>query len=391
MTEERIICPKCRTEIPLSEALTSRIEERLRKSFEEQAQQEVRRLEDHYKSALAEERQKAREKVKEEIGLELSDLQEQLKEKATKLEEGQKRELELMRKQRELEDQKKNLDLELERRLQGERTKIEKVIIDRVTEEQRLKDVEKDKQLFDLRKQIDELRRKAEQGSQQTQGEAAELDLEATLRSAFPDDEILPVPKGVRGADLVQRVLSPGGKQCGTIAWEVKNTKAWSDGWLTKLRDDQRALKADLAVIVTTALPKDVKHFGAIEGIWVTDLATVLGLAGALRSQLLHVASARATAKGRGTKMELLYTYLTGTEFRQRVEAVVEAFNGLRDDLERERRAMETNWAKREKQIVRALGGLAGMYGDMQGIVGTSLPKVRHLELPAPEDTGEHN
>ncbi len=277
----------------------------------------------------------------------------------------------------------------MERRLQEERTKVEKATTERAVEEHRLKDLEKDKQLADLREQIQHLKRRAEQGSQQTQGEVAELELEAALGAAFPDDEILPVRKGMRGADLVQRVVSPDGKQCGNIAWEVKNTKTWSDSWLGKLREDQRSLKADLGVIVTTALPKQVSHFGFLDGVWVANPATALGLGSALRAQLAQVASARAAAKGKGTKMELLYTYLTGTEFRQRVEAVVEAFMGLRDDLERERRAMETSWAKREKQILRAFGGLAGLYGDMQGIVGASLPKVRQLELAPPEAEGK--
>lgn len=389
MAEERITCPKCGAEIPLSEALTSKIEERLRGSYQEQAKETERKLAEHYQKALSEAQTKALEKAQEQVSLQLADMKEELQEKTQKLQDTQKRELELLRKQRELEDQRKNLDLELERKLQEQKAWVEKAAIERVTEQQRLKDLEKEKQLTDLREQIEELRRKAEQSSQQAQGEVAELDLERVLQEAFPDDEFAPVPKGIRGADVVQRVVGPNGKPCGTIAWEVKNTKAWSNTWLPKLRDDQRNLKADIAVIVSTVLPGDVRHFSFVDGLWVTDRATALGLASALRVQLVHVTSARAASKGKGTKMELLYNYLTGTEFRQRVEAVVEAFHGLRDELERERRAMETNWARREKQIGRAETALAGMYGDMQGIVGPSLPKVRHLELAPPETKEE--
>jgi hypothetical protein len=233
-----------------------------------------------------------------------------------------------------------------------------------------------------LQDQIEDLKRKATQGSQQAQGEIAELGLEAVLSSEFPQDQIAPVPKGVRGADVVQVVVDSQGRGCGTIAWEMKNTKNWSDGWLEKLRDDQRGLKADVAVIVSSVLPKGMERFGRVDGVWITESQCVLGLATALRSSLIHVAQARSVAEGRGTKMESLYSYLTGNEFRQRVEAVVEAFVSMQGDVEKERRSMESIWAKREKQITRAITGLAGMYGDMQGIVGAPLPKVAQLEMP---------
>jgi hypothetical protein len=165
--------------------------------------------------------------------------------------------------------------------------------------------------------------------------------------------------------------------------WESKNTKSWSDGWLTKVREDQRALKAAVAVIVTAVLPKGVREFALTENVWVCSPSVAVGLATALRSSLVQVAAARATAEGKGSKMEGLYSYLTGAEFRQRVEAVVEAFVSMKEDLDRERRAIEASWAKREKQIGRAVQGLAGMYGDMQGIVGQTLPRVATLELPA--------
>jgi len=385
MAEERITCPKCGAEIPLSEALTSRIEDRLRRSFQEQTREAERKLAEQHQRTLNEVQAKALEKAREEVSLQLADMKGELQERTQKLQESQKQELGLLKRQRELEDERKNLELEVERRLQEQKAQVEKAAIERLAEQHKLKDLEKDKQLNDLREQIEGLKRKAEQSSQQVQGEVAELDLERALQQAFPDDEFVPVPKGIRGVDLVQRVLGPAGKPCGTIAWEVKNTRAWSNAWLSKLRDDQRNLKADIAVIVSTVLPDDVRHFGLVDAVWVSDSATALALASAFRVQLLQVASVRAASKGKGSKMELLYTYLTGTEFRQRVEGAVEAFRDLRDDLERERRAMEANWARREKQIARAITSLAGMYGDMQGIVGPSLPKVRHLELAPPE------
>jgi hypothetical protein len=386
--DEKISCPKCGAEIPLSEALTARIEERLRRSFQDQALEAEKKLNEQHQRALREIEAKAFEKACEGVTLQLADLKAQLQEKDQKLQQTQKQELTLLRKQRELEDERRNLELEVERKLQEQKAQVEKAAIDRLAEQHRLKEQEKDKQLNDLREQIEAWKRKAEQGSQQLQGEVAQLDLERALEDAFPDDEFTPVPKGIRGVDLIQRVSDASGKTCGTIAWEVKNTRNWSNAWLSKLRDDQRSLKADIAVIVTTILPDDVQNFRFVDGVWVTDRATALGLASAIRIQLLQVASARASAKGKGSRMDLLYSYLTGTEFRQRVEAVVEGFRGLREELDRERRAMEANWASREKQIARALSGVAGMYGDIQGIVGPSLPRVRHLELAAPQEGG---
>lgn len=365
---DTIACPHCGAQIPVSDALRAH----MRQDFEQTLQ--VR---------LAEEHAKALAQAKADLAIDHANLTAELTEKATQLEDSRTRELALLKKARALEDEKAALDLELERRLQAERTTIEQTVETRLAEQHRLRDLEKDKQLSDLRRQIEELKRKAEQGSQQNQGEAAELDLEAVLRTAFPQDEIAPVPKGIRGADVVQRVISPGGRACGCIVWEAKNTKAWSDGWLEKLRDDRRELKADVAAIATTALPKDVKHLALVEGVWVTDFTALPGLATALRAQLIQVASARAAAQGRGTKMEHLYDYLTGTDFRQRVEAIAEAFVAMKAELDRERRAIEKIWAAREKQLGRALSGLAGMYGDMQGLVGASLPKVAHLELGA--------
>lgn len=370
MSEDRVTCPTCGAEFALSDALTAGIETRLRAT-----------LEVEFAAATAAAERRAAAKAREDSDLKIQDLQEQVRENVEKLTTSRARELEFLKKQRELEEKESSAGLEFERRLREERSKIEELAVARIGEEHRLRDQEKDKQLGDLRKQIEDLKRKAEQGSQQMQGEAAELDFEGFLRSLFPQDDIAPVPTGIRGVDVVQRVIDPAGRVCGTIAWEVKNTKNWSDGWLAKLREDQRELKADVAVVVTRVLPPEVGRFGVLDGAWVSDHASIPGLATALRVALIQVARERAAAEGRGTKMECLYGYLTGTEFRQRVEAVVEAFVAMQQDLDRERRAAEASWAKREKQIGKAIANIAGMYGDMQGIVGSTLPTLPHLEL----------
>ncbi len=216
-----------------------------------------------------------------------------------------------------------------------------------------------------------------------------ELELEDLLRRHFPYDEIIPVPKGVHGGDTLQNVRDTAGCLCGSILWESKRTKAWSDAWLPKLRDDQRAAKAQIAAIVTLEMPKGLTTFASIDGVWVTSRACLFGLASALRAGLIEVAAAKRATEGRQEKMDLLYNYLSGPEFRHRVEGIVEAFMTLRQDLEIEKRAIQKIWAKREKQLDRAIANTAGLHGDLRGIVGASLPQIETLELPALSDESD--
>jgi len=202
------------------------------------------------------------------------------------------------------------------------------------------------------------------------------------VRRHFPFDTILPVAKGIHGGDVIHIVHDAAGIECGIILWESKRTKNWSDGWLPKLRDDQRAAKAHIAILISIELPKGVSTFECVDGIWVTCRACALALAAALRSGLIDAATARRSADGKQTKMEVLYTYLAGQEFRHRVEGIVESFATLKEDLEAEKRAMQRIWAKREKQLDRAITNTSGMYGDLQGIVGASLPSIASLDQP---------
>jgi hypothetical protein len=253
----------------------------------------------------------------------------------------------------------------------------------RFGEHQDLKIKEKDKLIEDLRKALDDAKRKSEQGSQERQGEVLEIDVEAELARRFPQDAILPVAKGARGADLVQEVRDHAMRVCGAIVWETKNARHWQRGWLDKVKQDQRAVGANLAVIVSTALPDGIVEFGCVDGVWVAGLRAWPALAVALREQLIQVAFAHAAAEGKHEKMEFLYRYLAGDQFRRRIEATVEAFTALRNGLTRERNAMERIWNEREKQIDRVLANTAGMYGEVRGIVGSSVPPVPALELDA--------
>jgi hypothetical protein len=229
---------------------------------------------------------------------------------------------------------------------------------------------------------IEELKRKAEQGSQQSQGEVLELELEELLRGRFPTDLIEPVAKGELGADVIQQVNGAVGQPAGIVLWETKRTKAWSDSWLAKLREDQRRCGADIALIISHALPKHIEHFDLMDGVWVAHPRCALPVAVALRQSLIELSSSRLVQQGQQTKMEQVYQYLTGNKFRQRIEAVVEKFNDMREDLDKERKFIGRQWAKRETQIVAVIESTVGMVGDLQAIAGKAMPEIASLEMP---------
>jgi hypothetical protein len=393
MNQKTIKCPKCGTQIELTKALSEDIEASIKKQYEdkiqkvkEEAEKKIKEKDSELESILSVERKKIEEKAKkaaaESLKLELTDLQEQLREKSEKFDKAQKLELDLRKQQRELKDRERQLVLELERKLDQERDKLIKNISSEIEEKHRLKGAEKDKQLEDMKRQIDDLKRKAELGSQKLKGEVLELDFETRLRNEFPFDVIEPVVSGVRGADILQTVKTQSAQVCGKILWETKRTQNWSYRWIEKLKADQRSAKAEIAVIVSETLPKELTQFRQIRGVWVSDIPSALNLAVALRVTLIQTARERKIQVGKKQKAELVYEYLTGTEFRNRVEAILESFVTLRNDLDKEKMAMEKLWSKREKQIEKVLLNLSGMHGDLEGIAGKALPVVKALELP---------
>lgn len=359
---------------------------------EDALRQEREALEATTRETLAKERDKlieqAKTRAREELGVELKDRDTQLADLRAKLSTAAETELALRKRERELTERTEQLQLEVDRRLEAERQKIREAVRKQADEEHQFRAREKDQQIDGLRKQIDELKRRAEQGSQQTQGEALEVALEDLLREAFAADRIEPVPKGVAGGDVVQRVFSAGGSDAGTILWEAKRTKNWSDGWLAKLRQDQRVANAAVSILVTTALPEGVTHFALIEGVWVCSWACATGLAAALRAGLLETAKASRALEGRHGKMEQVYQYLASPQFRHRVQGIVEAIVTMKNDLDAERRAIQKHWAKREKQIEQAVFSTAGMYGDLQGIIGGTLPEIEGMSLRQLESDG---
>jgi len=336
----------------------------------------------------AEELKKARASLSLDLAQkseQLADMTKLLAEREVKLAEAQKAQVEVLKKERELADAKQELDLTLEKRLLAGQAEIKAKAKKEAEGELGLKVQEKEQTIQAMQKQIEELKRKSEQGSQQLQGEVLELQLESSLRTSFPHDAILPVPKGEFGGDVIQEVTNLAGQPCGKILWESKRTRNWSDGWLAKLRNDQRTAKADAAIIVSDALPKSIEAFGEIDGVWVTSPKCSIPVAMAVRHFLIEVSSARKAGEGQQTKMELLYHYLTGPRFRHRVEAIVEMFTAMQEDLDRERRAMQKMWSKREQQIRGVMESTAGMYGDMQGIAGRSLQEIEGLGFDGPD------
>jgi hypothetical protein len=340
MTDPILTCPTCRTEIKLTESLAAPLVADIRRRFETQLAQkeaEVAAREAQQQAQLASARQAIA---------------------------------------------KREMDLTIQKQVQAELTAVRDKAKQETEAALSLRVREKEEQITSMQRQIEDLRRKAEQGSQQLQGEVQELALEALLRQKFPRDLFEPVPKGEFGGDLIHRVVDPTGQVVGSILWEAKRTKNWSDGWLGKLREDQRAAKADVALIVSHTLPKGLQTFDYIDGIWVTDPKCAVAVAVALRQSLLALSASRLAGEGQRTKMEMIYRYLTGPRFRHRIEAIVERFTDMQADLDRERKTMMRLWAKREEQIRGVVESTAGLYGDLQGIAGRSLLEIDGLELP---------
>ena len=417
MAEPIITCPHCQTEIHLTESLAAPLLAATRQRFEQQIarkdeeialrEQSVRnkerdvddarlamekqvadRVESQIQSERArivdEESRRARLSAAAELedkARELADLQDVLRVRNEKLAEAQQAQADLIRKQRELDDARRELDLTVEKRVQDGLDAVRVQARQEADDSLRLRVLEKDQTIASMQQKIEELKQKSEQGSQQLQGEALELELEGLLRAKFPFDAIDPVPKGEFGGDVLQRVFGQGGLSHGAMLWESKRTKHWSDGWLAKLRDDQRAAKAEVAILISQALPKDVETFGLIDGVWVAHPRVAMQVATVLRHSLIQVGMAKLSTDGQQTKTEMVYQYLTGPRFRQRVEAIVEAFSSMKEDLDRERKAIMKQWAKRDEQIERVMLATVGMYGDLQGIAGKSLQEISGMEL----------
>jgi hypothetical protein len=386
MSEQTIKCPKCGHKFPVTEALTAQITSKLKEEFETASREREKIVKEEYAQKLNLERGrllKAAQKEAEELASKkLVALREQLSVQRKELERTRAKEEDVQRRERALNAKERDIESAIAEKVELARKKAVRDATEKAELEHEKRDLQHEKVVSDLRKQLIDAKRKLDQGSQQTQGEAIELELERVLMKAFPEDKIKPIAKGRQGADVLQVVLGADGEPCGAIVWESKNTSTWSNAWLPKLRTDQRREKAELAVIVSTSLPKGVSRFAQIGGVWVADFSVAVGLAAALRANLIDLAQAKLSAQsGKSGKMQILYEYLMSTEFRQRVEAIVEAFTNLNDDLSKERESMQRFWAKREKQLQLVLQNVSGMVGDIQAI-SPAFPRIKRLELP---------
>lgn len=405
MSDQIITCPKCGEQIPLNDALTGDIRDQLKLELErevvekekqlvirEKALQESKKsVDEEVLRKLETEKAKilkvAEEKAAKKLELEILDLKKADEEKEKELDEMRKKAMDSMDKTRELEARDKKRELEFSQKMDEATKKIAEQARQDADEASRMKLAEKDKQMEQLKKALEEANRKAEQGSMQVQGDAQETDLKLALQSAFNTDTIEDVPTGIKGADLVQTVFSSMAQRQGIILWESKNAKAWKAEWVTKLKDDQGSIKADIVIIATQVLPDDITTFGFRDGVWITAYKYAVPLAATLRYQLLEMNRVKQSLVGKDAKMELLYNYLGGSEFKNRIETIVLAFMSLKSGLDAEKRAMEKIWSRREKEIDRVMKNTTGFYGDLEGIMGVAvLPSIQALELPSGDD-----
>lgn len=343
--------------------------------------------------AIAVERQSitksVREELRKEIEPELESERKKASELASQLETAQKAELALRQQRDHLEQRAKALDLEVARKVDEQRQAIQEQASKDADEKVRLRLAEKDKTISDMQLKIEEAQRKATQGSQQMQGEVLELDFESTLRQFFPQDIVDPVKTGARGGDVLQRILGAMGRPVGTIFWETKRAQSWGGDWAAKAKQDAAEAKAEVAIIVSEVLPKGIQDFGPFEGVWVTRQAHAVVLGIALRQGVISTAEARLGAEGKESKMERLYAYMIGNEFRAILEGIALPFRELHDELLAEKRTTQSRWRRQERRIERVLSSVAGLQGDLKGIAGSEMPELPGFEPGVESDEEE--
>jgi len=368
-----IICPHCKKEFEISEAFKHQIEEQITAQTSLQHKKELEKTK-------KEAEENAVKKITEEMSLKLKDKENETEETKERNEKLKEELLEKSKMMRELKEKDEQRELEMQKKIEIEQEKIKLEVQKKVEEENHFKLAQKDKQLQDTLKELEDARRKLQQGSQQAQGETFELEFEKLLQQQYPNDKIIPVGKGVRGGDIIQEVWDRRGNNVGKILWELKNTKTWSEGWVDKLKSDKRAINAEEAVLISEIMPSDMKTAGFRNSIWVTQRNFFIPLADTIRAKLIQLYDVKNAVKGKDEKMEALFQYLSGIEFRHRVEGIIEAFSNMQDEIEKEKRYFSNKWARDEKNIRQVIDNTYGMHGDFKGIVGKALPQIKGLE-----------
>jgi len=404
-----IICPECGASINVSEILYQQLHDKIRREYETKHTKRDKEFEKKWKSLeeekkiIEKEKESLKEKIDSEIqnGLksektkleksikakienekaeELKELQKELNEKSDQLKDLNKSKAEIQRLKREKDELRDKILLEKETELSQKISEVKNEAKKKADEDNYLKIKEKEMIIEALKNQLDEAKRKAEQGSGQLKGEVQEIEIENMLRQSYPTDEIIEIKKGQRGADILQNVRNNLGMNCGKIYYESKRTQAFQNAWLQKLKDDNLAIKADILVLVTEALPTDVEKYTNRDGIWICTFNEVKGLSCVLRHAILKIFDVTCTQENKGSKMELLYNYLTSQEFKGQFEAILEGFKSLHDSYADEKLKMQKIWKEREKQLEKILSNAVGFYGSLKGIAGTSIPDIEMLE-----------
>lgn len=414
MATETIVCPKCGEQFPLESALTESIRISERGILQEEIDAAHRREEaakgalstreaeiENERAALqaqvatevAKQRPQVEAQIRDQLSTEYASQLEAQGERntelMTKLKEAQSAETEALKAKQKAELKAQSVDVEVEKRVSAQADLIKTAAQATAEETSKFKILELEKKLEDMTDKLSEAKRRAEQGSQQLQGEVFELNFESILTHAFPEDEIEEVKKGQSGADCLQRLKARVGRSTASILWETKTAQKWASPWLEKAKRDRHNAKADVVVIVSGVLPKDVDHFGPSNGVWITSPGYAVQLGHALREGILHAHSARHAAAGRETKATRMYDYLTGPEFAGRLQEIAEPFIQMKADLDSERRTMTQRWNKREKHLGRVLEAAFGMRGDLAALAGPDLKQLEGIELEALAPPGE--
>jgi hypothetical protein len=393
-----IKCPQCKAAIPLTEVIEHQINEQLRQRLDHELEERNRKhaaaleaKEHEVRRLFAEERAEREAEIKaraeQKRATELADLMCRVEEQSAELQSARELELQLRQAKRKLEDERNAIELEVARKLDRERKKITAQARESLSEAHQLELRQKNIEVEQMKKQIKELQESSEQLPSGLRGEALEREIEHVLRESFSSDRIEPVKSGLRGADVLQTVLSRG-RACGTILWEFKRARHWSNEWTTKLRRDQAAANADVAVLVCAAPSPGLQYMDLYDGVWVVDPVCVIPIAKLLRERLTQLTQVRSVDSNRNDAMEALYEYLSSNAFARRIRLTVQTFVDMKSELDSERRAMEARWNKRRKQLDQVELNIAGMYGELEGLMGGALPSVDVLELAPPTELG---
>ena len=402
----KIKCPNCGHSFDVEEALSGKLEAHYKAEYEKKVSEQADRFNEEKKKLEKEkdefdkDKQKQDEFLKSEVEKKLTAEKEKIEksafenfeDKIKSLEEENKKrkeenknlkqkEVALMRQEAELKEKEEDLNLEMEKQFLEKQKEIEEKARAKERESFELEKIKLLKQIDDNKKLAEEMKRKAEQGSMQLQGEVQELALEDLLAKTYPFDTIQEVPKGVRGADSIQTVVNSVQQECGTIVYESKRTKNFANDWIDKLKQDQVTCKADIAVLVTQTLPNDMDRFGERNGVWICGFHEAKSLSFVLREMLIKTHSVKTSEENKGDKMELLYNYLTSNEFVQNIKRIVENYDGMIEQLNSEKKAMYKIWASREKQIWVVQENISALFGSIKGIAGKELETSNVLQL----------